>query len=107
LRNWTDISIKYNENAQYHRITDCGFDGVEKEYKENEWLCVILNDFKPFFSASIFQDIKTIARCFTKFDLMRASYAIEYFGDTDLYEIYEYMSKSMKRFSEAYDELIK
>ena len=107
LRNWTDISVKNNVNALYHRVSNYDSDGNEKKYQEKNWLSILLNHFKSFFCDSVFYDIKEIARYFTKFDLMRASYAIEYFGDTDLYEIYEYMSGSMKKFSDAYDSLIK
>lgn len=107
LRKWEDISVKSSLDAQYVSVSNCDYNGIPKDYEEKEWLGVILNYFTPFFSDLVFQDIKVLAQCFVDYDLMRACYAIEYFGDTDQYEIYEYMSESMNRFSKAYDKLIK
>lgn len=74
-------------------------------YSEQNWLTAILASMEDYFQHDTFQELKQISDCFVQHELMRSSYAIEYFGDTGSLRIYEYMGTSKEHFYAAYQSL--
>lgn len=109
------IRIRYDDELEsdWQRIL-CGTAGElkvcppqpERKYSEKNWLFVVLNQMQDCFGDNIWNELMDVAKCFADFNLMRGSYAIEYFADTDEPKIFEYMGRSRQRFYKAYQTLV-
>lgn len=108
------INIRYNGayDSDWQRIL-CGTEGKLRtcspqpnlKYSENNWLSVVLDCMKDCFHKSTWIELKNVEKYFIQYELMRSSYAIEYFGDTEEPKVFEYMGESRKRFYKAYHAL--
>lgn len=65
----------------------------------------VLQDMKDLFGTDVLGVLDQIADIFIRFDLMRCSYALEYFGDVGKEYIYQEMKKGMAQFEIALKEL--
>lgn len=105
-KSWKDIRWKETVESEYSALNLEDMDSTAaEEYEEKNWLQVILSTIKGLFSDHTWLELKFIAEQYVKYDLMRASYAVEYFANSDDYEIYEYMNRSKNRFYQAYKVL--
>ena len=116
----TDITFRIEENEEeneWKRIT-CRCRGEEKyckigyeenqEYGEETWIPVILKQIyaKNLIEKKLLDEFIQISKIYTSHDLMRRSYAIEYFGNTGSEYVYKYMMISREKFNDAYQDLI-
>lgn len=58
----------------------------------------VLQDMRDLFGTDVLEVLDQIADIFIRFDLMRCSYALEYFGDVGKEYIYQQMKKGMIQF---------
>lgn len=70
-----------------------------------KWLCGVLKKVKDVFSADVYEEMQNIASIYCKYDLMRSSYAIQYFADSDNIDVLTYMLQSALNFNRAYQKL--
>lgn len=103
VESWEDITYKRKGSNEYLMIEREEF----PPYREENWVNVILDVMNGMFGESTFRELQSVAEQFVLQDLMRGSYAIEYFGETSEKEIFEYMEAAKQRFFNAYQALKK
>ncbi len=98
---WADISYHgFGMTSPQSLSSD-----ISMAYGEQNWLTAILSSMADYFQDDTFVELQKISDCFVQHDLMRSSYAIEYFGDMGNPRIYEYMCTSKEHFFAAYESL--
>lgn len=76
-----------------------GEEGLEKK------IYIVLQDMEDLFGKEVLEVLRQIADIFIRYDLMRCSYALEYFGDVGKEYIYQQMKNARTQFEAALREL--
>ncbi|GFI50110.1 hypothetical protein IMSAGC020_01316 [Lachnospiraceae bacterium] len=99
---------KYGDETDWEYEIEPGLEESEESLEQGFYN--ILEEMKRSFDEEAIEVLKKIAAVFLKYDLMRASYAQDYFGDAEIeYEfIYRQVESARVRFEEAlksYEEM--
>lgn len=103
---WSNITWKMGNDDEYRPLDmdNCKAGNIPT-YEESNWVSEILRAIQEFFYPLTYAELQQIAVQYVKWDLMRCSYAIQYFGDTQEFEIYKYMASSKCKVVSALEQL--
>lgn len=97
------IGQKYGDETDWEYEIKPGAEGSEESLEQG--LYNVLDQMEETFGAEVVEVLRRIADIFFQYDLMRASYAQDYFGDVELR--YEYIYQQMEIARDHFEEALK